>query len=164
MQYKLSWHYHFGRIVLALCIVFFGYNISQASSEFYKPFLHAWRRMMLPESKNRISEELTYEVIFETILQVVGGTMMLGGMLIALNRRVIGGLLVLLSFGFILATQDNPMLIEYIKPKPRSPTIKYEDLARHISLMGAILYMMVVPEDPETYGGGEHGDTKVKEE
>ena len=104
MQYKLSWHYHMGRIVLALCVIFFGYNIAQAGNEFYKPFLHAWRRMMLPDSKNRITETLTFEQVFETILQFVGGVMMLGGMLLALNRRVIGGLLILLSFSFLLAT------------------------------------------------------------
>ena len=37
------------------------------------------------------------------------------------------------------------MLLEYMKPKPRIMKIRYDDLARHISLIGAILYMMAVP-------------------
>jgi len=40
--------------------------------------------------------------------------------------------------------------------------IKFEDLARHVSIMGAILYMMVVPEDPDL--DSEHGSKKVKDE
>lgn len=162
MGYKLSWHFHMGRIVLALCVIFFGYNVAKASSEFYKPFLHAWRRMMLPDSKNRINEDLTYEMVFEYTLQVVGGIMMAGGALLALNRRVAGGILILLSFCFLLATQDNPMLIEFIKPKPRSTTIKYEDLARHVAVMGAVLYAMVVPPDLDTDEDSDHGKKSKK--
>ena len=79
--------------------------------------------------------------------------MIVGGVLLAANRRVAGGLLILLSFTFLLLTQDNPMLIEHIKPKPKTTTIRMDDLSRHISLMGAILYMMVVPpcldEEPD---------------
>ena len=59
--YKFSWHYHFGRASLALLLMFFGYNIFLQGSEFYKPLLHAWRVMLLPDSKNRINEDLTYE-------------------------------------------------------------------------------------------------------
>jgi len=117
------------------------------------PFLHAWRRMLLPDSKNRISESLTYEELFMYIIQAVGFVMMFGGFLVALNKRVFGGFLVLLAFTFLLLTQDNPMLIEYIKPKPRIANIRMDDLARHVSVMGAIFYVMVVPpyagEDPE---------------
>ena len=48
--------------------------------------------------------------------------MIVGGVLLAANRRVAGGLLILLSFTFLLLTQDNPMLIEHIKPKPKIPS------------------------------------------
>ena len=144
-NYRLSWHYHFGRIVLALCLVFFGYNICTQGAEFYNPLLHAWRRMLLPNSKNRINKEWTYEEAFAVGIQVVGGLFMFGGALIALNKRVIGGIVCLLAIGFMMATQDNPMLLAHIKPAPKNKTIRYDDLCRHISLIGALLYMMVVP-------------------
>ena len=71
--------------------------------------------------------------------------MMLAGFLIALNKRVVGCLFALLAISFMIATQDNPMLIEYLNPKPKGKTIRYDDLARHISLMGAVFFFMMVP-------------------
>lgn len=64
MSYKLSWHYNVGRVTLAICAMFFGYNMILDGKEFYVPLLHAWRRMMLPDSKNRINDSLTYEEAF----------------------------------------------------------------------------------------------------
>ena len=56
-----------------------------------------------------------------------------------------GGLILILAMAFLFATQDNPILVEYLKPKPKSGTIRYDDLARHISILGAILFFMFVP-------------------
>ena len=67
--------------------------------------------------------------------------MIIGGVLLAANRRVAGGLLILLSFMFLLLTQDNHMLIEHIKPKPKIASIRMDDLGRHISFIGAILLL-----------------------
>ena len=67
-NYKLSWHYHFGRIVLALVMLYFGYNVLVQGQEFYIPFMHAARRMLLPDSKNRINESLTYEELFRYLV------------------------------------------------------------------------------------------------
>lgn len=52
------------------------------------------------------------------------------------------------------------MLIEHIKPAPRSKTIRLDDLARHLSLIGAILYLMVVP--PVEDECEEQGENKPK--
>ena len=156
MEYKLSWHFHIGRIALALAIIFFGYNIMLQGREFYVPLLHAWRRMLLPDSKNKINASLTYEELFLHVTQAMGGLMVFGGALIALNKRVAGGLFVLLALAFMVATQDNPMLIEYMKPKPQRNTIRLDDLARHISVIGAVLYLMIVP--PVNDREDDHGD------
>ena len=63
---------------------------------------------------------------------------------------------------FIFATQDNPTLTDHIKPKPKYFKYRYDDLSRHISLLGAILYLMTVPPvvDPEP----EVKKKKVKDE
>ena len=69
----------------------------------------------------------------------------------------------ILALIFIFATQDNPTLSEHIKHKPRSMLkYRYDDLSRHISLLGAILYLMVVPPvvDPPT----EDKKKKVKDD
>mmetsp|Transcript_2577 Transcript_2577/g.3574 ORF Transcript_2577/g.3574 Transcript_2577/m.3574 type:complete len:170 (-) Transcript_2577:92-601(-) len=149
-NYRLSWHYHFGRLVFALTLVYFGYNILTQGRDFYLPYLHGLRRLTMPTSKNRISPTLTYEDVFTIVLQVVGALFISAGALIAVNKRVFGGVVALLAVGFLLVTQDNPLLVEYLKPKPKSGTIRYDDLARHITLIGAILFFMVVPpvDDP----------------
>ncbi len=67
-MFRFSRLYHFGRIVLSLAIIYFGYNILDQGKEFYVPYLHAWRRMLLPESKNRINESMTYEELFTYII------------------------------------------------------------------------------------------------
>ena len=142
---RMSRVYHFGRILLSLAIIYFGFNMSDQGKDFYLPYLHAWRRMLLPGSKNRINESLTYEELFTYIVQAVGGVMMAGGLLILINRRVIGGLICMLSICFMFATQDNPMLTEHIKPVPKNFRLRTDDIARHLALLGAVLYMMVVP-------------------
>ena len=100
--------------------------------------------MVLPDSKNRINPDWTFEEVFDLTIKVAGVVFVIGGSLIAANKRVIGGLICLLAMVFVLALQDNPLLIEFIKPKPKSDKIRYDDLARHISLIGAILFFMVV--------------------
>ena len=115
------------------------------------PYLHGIRRIISPLSKNRIQEGLTFEDVFGWIIQGVGGLFIAGGVFIAANKRVMGGLLSILAVTFLFVTQDNPMLVEYLKPKPKSMSIRYDDLARHISLLGAILFFMLVDPciDPE---------------
>ena len=102
--YRLSWHFHFGRICLALMLCYFGYNMLLQGTEFYVPFLHAWRRVILPGSKNRINSGLTYEEAFGYVTQGVGALFILGGALVGLNWRVLGGMIALLAISFMLAT------------------------------------------------------------
>ena len=116
----------------------------------------------MPDSKNRINANYTFEDVFKIVVQVEGGLFMLGGFLILLNQRVAGGLICILALIFIFATQDNPTLTDHIKPKPKYFKYRYDDLSRHISLLGAILYLMTVPPvvDPEP----EVKKKKVKDE
>ena len=160
--YKQSWQYHFGRIIMALVLIYFGYNVFIQGQEFYIQYLHAWRQMLLPDSKNRINKDFTYEEVFKIVVQVEGGLFMLGGFLILLNQRVAGGLICIFALIFIFATQDNPTLHPHIKHQPKHFKYRYDDLSRHISLLGAILYLMTVPPivDPEP----EVKKKKVKDE
>ena len=115
--------------------------------------MHAWRRLLLPDSKNRINESLTYEEAFTYATQALGVTFCIGGFFILVNFKKFGGLICIIAIAFMIATQDNPLLLEHLKPKPKTMKINLGDLARHISLIGAILYMMVTPPvsdiDPE---------------
>ena len=68
----------------------------------------------------------------------------------------------ILAMVFILATQDNPLLIPHIKPTPKVSHIRYDDLARHMSLIGAILYLMIVPPVEDAVSDKDHKDKKAK--
>ena len=107
--------------------------------------MHAWRRLLLPDSKNRINESLTYEEAFTYATQALGVTFCIGGFFMLVNFKKFGGLICIIAVAFMIATQDNPLLLEHLKPKPKTMKINLSDLARHISLIGAILYMMVTP-------------------
>ena len=62
----------------------------------------------------------------------------------------------------IIALQDNPLLIPHIKPAPKSSHIRYDDLARHLSLIGAMFYLMIVPPVEDAVPDKDHKDKKAK--
>ena len=114
--------------------------------EFYTPYLAAWMKLLFPDLKaqGRFNESFTYNQLYMYVIQAVGATFCLGGFFLLLNFRKLGGIICILAVGFMIATQDNPLLLEHLKPKPKIMKINLGDLARHISLIGALIYMMVV--------------------
>ena len=145
MEFSISFNYTIGRVLFGLCALWTGYNMLVQGAEFYSPFLHAWRRMLLPDSKNKISDTMTWEKLNGYTTEAFGALMMVGALLILLNKRVMGAWLVILTLLFMVATQDNPFIREFIKPKPKHAKIRLNDLFRHVSLIGACLYMIAVP-------------------
>ena len=73
-------------------------------AEFYSPFLHAWRKMVMPDSKNRISETLTWEEVNKSVVQAMGALMIAGGALVLINLRKAGGAAIMLVLIFMLLT------------------------------------------------------------
>ena len=137
-----------GRILFGLSLAYMGYQMLMDGPEFYSQFLHAWRRMLAPDTKNRISAGLTFEDINGYITQTMASFLILGGILCAANKKA-GAFLVTLVMLFMIATQDNPMIKEFIKPKPKSMKWRLNDLTRHISVIGACLFMCVTEAYPD---------------
>ena len=52
-----------GRVLFGITLCYMGYQMMVDGPEFYNQFLQAWRRIILPESKNKINESLTYEML-----------------------------------------------------------------------------------------------------
>ena len=96
----------------------------------------------------------------------MGVAFCIGGFFLLLNFRKFGGIICILAIGFMLATQDNPLLLEHIKPKPKVMKIQLGDLARHISVIGALIYMMVTEPvsdiDPEKAAKEERKAAKAE--
>ena len=121
-------------------------QIMQKGSEFYNPFLHAWRRMILPDSKNKINDGLTWEAVNTQIVKAMGVIMIAGGLLIIGNLRKTGSAIVMVALAFMMLTQDNPLIMSHIKPKPKNNLFRMQDFTRHLSLFGTCLFLLVCPE------------------
>ena len=56
------------------------------------------------------------EDTFVEPFQYVGAVMMAGAMLIILNLRSLGVHMCLIALACVMATQDNPLIVAYVKP------------------------------------------------
>ena len=85
--------------------------------EFYTPYLAAWMKLLFPDLKaqGRFNESFTYNQLYMYVIQAVGATFCLGGFFLLLNFRKLGGIICILAVGFMIATQDNPLLLEHLK-------------------------------------------------
>ena len=135
----------------------------QGGHEFYSPYWHALRKTLMPESKNKIEgANMTYDEVNRYLTFVMAGLLVIGGAITALGKAKSGPMLIMASVLMMIATQDNPWIRDQIKPKPKTNHIRYNDLFRHLSLLGACLFIMVTPpaEDEENEGD----DKKVKQD
>jgi len=82
--------------------------------------------------------------------------MILAGALMIMGYRKLGDFLLMYTMVFLMILQDNPYLVDYIKPAPKSKQYKWADLTRHLSVMGAGL--LVIVAQPE-----EKKDSELKE-
>jgi hypothetical protein len=74
--------------------------------------------------------------------------MILSGALMIIGFRKLGAFLLMYTMVFLMILQDNPYLVDYIKPAPKSKHYKWADLTRHLSVMGAGLLVLVArPEE-----------------
>ena len=48
----------------------------------------------------------------------------------------------------IIAMQDNPLILDLIKPKPKYDSIKLNDATRHVAIIGASLFIMASESAP----------------
>ena len=89
--------------------------------------------------------------------------MCVAGVLIALGNRLLGPILLIFEMELLIVLQDNPFIIDHIKPAPKNKNYKWADLTRHLSVIGvAILMMAASPvKDQEE---GEEKDHKKKVE
>ena len=96
--------------------------------------------------KNKISESLTFDEVAKYVIQAHGALMCLAGVLIMMGNKTHGPLLLIYQMSFVMVLQDNPYLIGYIKPAPKSKNYKWGDLARHLSVIGVAVLLLAAPE------------------
>jgi|688.fasta_scaffold1484878_1 hypothetical protein len=61
------------------------------------------------------------------------------------GSKLVGPALMILEMEVMIVTQDNPLLTEYIKPAPKSSKYKWDNLLRHISVIGVAVLLLAGP-------------------
>jgi len=85
---------------------------------------------------------MPYDDFTNACVMVRAVLMCLAGVLIAGGERHIGPTFLILSMVFLIALQDYALINNLIKPAPKTKTLKYSDLTRHISVIGGALFIM----------------------
>jgi hypothetical protein len=118
----------------------------QSGHEHFGPYFHAYRKWIYPELKNRLTPSLTFDDVAKYVVIAHGVIMCLAGVLIALGNRVLGPILLIFEMELLIVLQDNPFIIDHLKPVPKNKNYKWADLTRHLSVIGvAILLMAASP-------------------
>lgn len=72
--------------------------------------------------------------------------MMICGILIMNGSKVYGPCLLIFEMELLLVLQDNPFIIEHVKPAPKTKNYRFNDLFRHLSIIGVAVLLMAAPE------------------
>lgn len=140
-----------------------GYNMTQTGPEFYGPSLHAYRRIALPGSKNRITPSLTFDDLFYYVIMIHGVLMFIAGALFVKGEKLVAPCLLILEMELNIILLDNPFLVDYIKPKPKTTKYRFDHLARHISIVGIAILVLCAPL-AKSDSDNQENDTKQERE
>lgn len=109
-----------------------------------------------------MADGLTFDDLAMYVVQAHGVLMCLAGVLIAMGNQTMGPLLMIYQMAFLMLLQDNPLLVDYIKPAPKSKAYKWGDLTRHLSVMGVAVLMLAAPTMEERQEEAAAEDKKRK--
>jgi hypothetical protein len=112
MSGKIS--YHIGRILLGMMLIGLGYFLYTSGHQQFDKYLHAVRKLILPDSQasSKIPYlEITYERLNQYLVKADGALFAISGILVIGGSNTLGGVLMLVATAFILATKDNPLLV-----------------------------------------------------
>lgn len=156
-RYKLS------LVLMGVLCIFMGTQIIQGGHSLHGPSFHAYRKWLAPQIPNKLTDTLTFDDLAQIVLQVHGGMMVAAGLGIMFGNRVVAPLVLMYVMGFLMVLQDNPLLVDYIKPAPKSKNYKWGDLTRHLSVIGAaVLIIAASPSKKEELNVEELKEKKAK--
>lgn len=159
---KLKHNYKLAAVIMGLVCIFTGVQMIQTGHEHFGPYFHAYRKWIYPELKNRITPSWTFDDLAKLVVIVHGCIMCAAGVLIALGNRVLGPILLIFEMEFLIVLQDNPLLINYIKPAPKNKNYKWADLTRHLSVIGVAILLMAASPVKDSNTEEEENKKKVE--
>ena len=114
----------------------------QTGHEHFGPYFHAYRKWIYPELKNRLTPSWTFDDVCKLVVICHGVLMCLAGVLIAWGNRLVGPIILIFEMEFLMVLQDNPLIIDHLKPVPKNKNYKWGDLTRHLSVIGVAILLM----------------------
>ena len=144
-MYKLRYNARIGMILLGICLVTLGINMFYTGHQFYGPYFHAYRRMILPELSNKLTPTLTYDDLVFYLLRFHSFLTTLAGCLFIYGDRLFAPAILCFEMEFMIVALDNPWLGDYMKPKPKNNRYRYDLLFKHISMFGLAVLIMCSP-------------------
>ena len=150
-EYKLKWHIMVGRVIFGILCCYLGYEIFMGGYEFWQPFLHGARKVAFgAKSKNRITNDLTFNDVFRIGIQVAGFMFCLGGLLIAMGKNKAGAFFVAIPLLVMIATIDNPIVRNESGANYKKKSFPWSSLLRHVSVLGGVI-LIWMEHDSVTY-------------
>ena len=141
---KLS--FHIGRILLGFVLIALGYYTFTNGHQAYNKYLHAIRKLVLPDSQASstiASLGITFEQLNQQIVKVLGGLFALSGACTVvgiMGLRKTGAVLMIIAVAFVLVTRDNFLLQTGGSKTQSQPMLnRVCEFLKHLFLIGAAL-------------------------
>lgn len=101
--------------------------------------------MFLPETQGsqKVFGDVTYEQLNHYLIQADGVLFMLSGLLILINKRKAGALLLVAAMAFILTTKDNPFLQSNLKSIKLEQETRSKNFIKHLGVIGGVLLLLI---------------------
>lgn len=135
----------FGRVLLALILIAFGYQMLTNGFIYYEKYVHAVRKMLVPESlpsHKPFGLSFTYDQLIIYLIKADAILFILSGLSIIANQKKEGALLLILATLFVLATKDNPFLESNLKSIKSEAGQRQFDFLKHLSVLGSALLLL----------------------
>ena len=136
-----------GRVVIGLVTVLMGLQTLFNGQESYEHSLHELRKSYLPtvHADQYVCSgfKVTWVALNVYFIKTLASVLLLSGILILLNKRCLGGCLLVLSVSLIIIVKDNPWQRHDIsKTRYREFNEKLSDFLRNLSLLGSAFVLM----------------------
>jgi hypothetical protein len=147
-----------GRWIIGLIAILTGLQTLSQGQALYDQSLNELRKTYLPETLATqpvcSGTKITWEEMNRYAIQAEAGIFILSGLLLVLNRRCTGSLLLVVAVSFIIAVKDLPWLRHSaLKTTSKERNDKLTDFLKNLALLGAALLLMADRGTPKATPG-----------
>jgi hypothetical protein len=138
--------------MIGLLSVLMGLQTLSFGQSNYDQSLHELRRTYWPDTLATQpvikGGNLTWEEVNRYVIQAEAWTLIVSGLLILVNRKCTGGLLLFLGVAFIVMIKDYPWLRHNaLKTASKERNEKISDFLKNLSMLGASILLMLYRGD-----------------